>query len=148
MMRVILWKPPREDWREKHYRIVWVSIAKLDASWQADGPVYLPPMLGAGGRYRRFEQWLLASNPRQRVKMPEIGWRWRLPWCCDCGHASFGDGRHRTAWLRDHGATALPVLVHAEQAYQIIRELGTAERRTIIRLHQARVWRIQPLAAI
>jgi hypothetical protein len=40
--RTILWRP--HDlwcWRDKR-RIVWASIAKLDASWQEDAPMYVP----------------------------------------------------------------------------------------------------------
>ena len=45
MTRTILWKPDRWDWRDKH-RIVWVSVAKLDALWREDPVLWLPPGSG------------------------------------------------------------------------------------------------------
>lgn len=127
LMREVLWRPSRFDWRDAH-RIVWVSIAALDTSWRKDGVFYLPPMLGSEGRYVRFGSWLRSNHPRRRVKMPVVGW---CPDKIGTYHISFEDGRHRTAWLRDHGATALPVLVHHSDYEAIADNVGTAERQTI-----------------
>jgi hypothetical protein len=136
--RCVLWMPP--TWDLDRYRIIWVSVAKLDASWQKEPPsYYLPP--GAGTYIGR---WLLAQSPRCRVKMPDIGWvpdvtrdaRGRAIGETGQYHVAFGNGRHRTAWMRDHGATALPVVVRNvdDQAEIIAAELGTVERETWVRL--------------
>lgn len=42
------------------------------------------------------------------------------------GALSFVNGRHRFAWMRDHGATAIPICVDEEQASEIQFLLGSA----------------------
>jgi hypothetical protein len=131
MSRVVLWRP--SDiwcWRDRH-RVVWVDIAKLDASWRKKSTMWLPP--GAG---RRIERWLARQSPRCRIIMPVIGWcpevvrdqRGRAIGETGAHHVVFENGRHRTAWARDLGASALPVLVHVSDADVIAAELGTSER--------------------
>ena len=130
------WRPDRWDWRDKHC-IVWVSIAKLDASWRKAPAFWLPP--GSGSR---FGGWLAKQSPNCRIIMPVIGWvpevvrdqRGRAIGETGAYHVLFENGRHRTAWMRDHGATALPVLADFEQAEVIEAELGTVERCTLVRV--------------
>ena len=142
LRRLVLWRPDRWNWRDKH-RIVWVSVAKLDASWRKEPTLWLPP--GAGSRIGR---WLAKQrSPRCRIVMPVIGWcvdvvrdeRGRA--VVDTGgyHVVFENGRHRTAYVRDHGAAALPVLVDASDADVIAAELGTPERETRISAETNRV---------
>ena len=38
------------------------------------------------------------------------------------------DGRHRFAWMRDHGAEALPVAVLADEARDVAKLVGTKNR--------------------
>jgi hypothetical protein len=125
MERRVLWKPKYFNWSDRH-RIVWVSVAAFDASWRKDVGYYVAPGAingdGTAWRYARFGRWLQAGNPRRRVNMPVVGYNSTLR----C--VGFEDGRHRTAWLRDHGAMALPVLVYIDDADIIATELGTAER--------------------
>lgn len=105
--------------------IVWIDITKLDRSFQQDTGFYVGPG-GEGGiddRYDRFGEWLAQGIP---VKMPEVGLNWR-------GEIGFGNGRHRYAWMRDHGAKALPVTVPAEEADDIRRRFGTRLRATVLR---------------
>jgi hypothetical protein len=72
--------------------------------------------------------------------MPVVGW---LPhairdergrWLADSDrhHVVFENGRHRTAYLRDHGATAMPVLAYYTVADIIAAELGTSKRCSVI----------------
>jgi hypothetical protein len=135
MTRTILWKPDRWYWQDK-LRVVWVDVPKLDASWREDAPMWLPPGSGA-----RIGRWLAKqTSPRVRVMMPVVGW---LPhairdergrWLADSDrhHIVFENGRHRTAYMRDHGATAMPVLAYYAVADIIAAELGTSERRTVV----------------
>jgi hypothetical protein len=69
--------------------------------------------------------------------MPVVGW---LPhairdergrWLADSDrhHIVFENGRHRTAWVRDHGATAMPVLAYYSVTDIIAAELGTTLSR-------------------
>jgi hypothetical protein len=52
----------------------------------------------------------------------------------DGGIITFTDGRHRVAWLRNHGVEALPVEVPPDQAATIQARLGTPCRESIFRL--------------
>jgi hypothetical protein len=122
--RLLRWKPHRWDWQEKH-RIVWISVEALDASWQKDC-CYVAAG-GKGGnafRYQRFGQWLRASNPRRRIQMPVVG----FPGDC----VGFEDGRHRFAWLRDHGVDALPVMTYLSDVDAIAATFGTSRRLSYV----------------
>jgi hypothetical protein len=125
-------------------------VAKLDASWRKDPALWLPP--GSGSRIGR---WLAKQRSlRCRIIMPVIGWvpevirdqRGRAIGETGAYHVVFENGRHRTAWVRDHGATALPVLVDASDADVIESELGTSDRvcRVIVRLPESRRVHIPP----
>lgn len=125
-------------WTDKHYRssidsgdyaVVWVDIAKFEKAFQKDDNGYVGPggtVNAIGSRYQDFGEWLKKGIP---VEMPAayIGHpEYR-------GHVSFGNGRHRYAWMRDHGATALPVIVPSDQAAKMAKLYGTNERKTILR---------------
>lgn len=81
---------------------VWVSVAKLEYAWQRSTNEYV----GTGGdnampgKYENFGKWIMSAR---HVEMPEV--------CIVDGYVRFNNGRHRFAWLRDHGMTALQVNV-------------------------------------
>ena len=89
--------------------VVWVDIQKLNAAWPRD---HLYIEKGGRGkshqpkRYRRFGKWVMGGDA---VEMPAIA-------VSLDGEVTFTDGRHRFAWLRDHGAKALPVAVDPKDA--------------------------------
>ena len=60
-----------------------------------DGSYYL----GEGRGAASADRWI---RKHRRLRMPHIG-------LDNLGIVSFTDGRHRFAWMRDHGAKALPV---------------------------------------
>lgn len=104
--------------------VVWVDVARLDASWAKD-TCYVGPggQDGIGRRYAAFGEWLAEGNGP--VEMSEVGiggW----------GNVAFGNGRHRFSWMRDHGVTALPVVTYAEDAEVFAEKFATTERKTII----------------
>ena len=106
---------------------LWVDVAKADAIWRAH-ECYVGPQ-GAGGnrfRYERFGRWLL-EKPRL-VVMPSVG-------LCE-GLLLFEDGRHRFAWLRDHGLEALPFAVHPDDAEVIEGLLGSPARLSWLSLSE------------
>jgi hypothetical protein len=97
----------------------------LDEAWRLDAPFYIS--VGGGGaavddRYRKFGQWLRSAIVP--VELSVVGF--------DNGAVAFLDGRHRFAWLRDHGVLSLPVQVSAGQAEQIALEFGTTERSSVL----------------
>lgn len=106
------------QWPQLREPIIWISIAKLDASWRNDGRYYLGYGHGASA-----ECWV---RKYPRLRMPHVG-------LDDAGTVTFTDGRHRFAWMRDHGARALPVSCDRESATAIKKRFGSRSRRTRIR---------------
>jgi hypothetical protein len=105
------------QWPRQREPIVWINIAKLDASWRNDVGYYLGQDRGASA-----DRWI---KKHPRLRMPHVG--------LDRGIVSFTDGRHRFAWMRDNGAYALPVSCNKEVAAEIKRRFGSRSRRTRIR---------------
>ena len=101
--------------------VVWLDVAKADQAWERDKGFYIPS--GASDdrhRYEKFGRWLLQAN--RVVWMPTaILYRGRL---------DFVDGRHRFAWLRDHGAEAIPITTEPSGAKRLSERLGTTARIT------------------
>lgn len=106
------------QWPRLREPIIWVNIAKLDASWRNDGGYYL-----GQGRGDSADRWI---RKYRRLRMPHVG-------LDSSGVLSFTDGRHRFAWMRDHGAKALPVSCDRESAREIKRRFGSRSRQTKIR---------------
>lgn len=116
-------RPGREA-AETYDEIVWIDVAKLDQSWRHDGIYYVRPGGEPGqsisvARYERFGRWI--ADHDETIWMPHVGFN-------DEGHVSFTDGRHRFAWLRDHGVRSLPVTVSLETAAEVDRRFGTESR--------------------
>jgi hypothetical protein len=109
-------KPWAEGWGEQTDVTVWISIVKLDASWSNDDTRYL----GGQGGGARADQWIMNYSS---LWMPHIA-------LDDTGIVSFTDGRKRFAWMRDHGAKALPVTCSPGIAAEIKRRFGSRSRRT------------------
>lgn len=126
---VIQWMTPkacRAALEEGSEIVVWVDVAKVDASFKLDRNFYVGPKGSANaiaGRYERFGEWLKAGEP---VAMSEIGLGYR-------DIITFTNGRHRFAWMRDHGAKAVPVVTEASRAKEFVAMFGSNLRRTIIR---------------
>jgi hypothetical protein len=101
-------------------------VAKIDASWASDCASYISAG-GVGGideRYERFGIWL--EDWAKPVELPML--------CIDdiTGGIAFTDGRHRFAWLRDHGATAIQAQAPSYCADEVAQKFGTDERATLI----------------
>jgi hypothetical protein len=98
---------------------VWVSVAKLDHEWQRSKSEYI----GAGGqngmpgKYENFSRWIVSAK---NVEMPEV--------CLVNGFVRFNNGRHRFAWLRDHGVTVLQVSVQPTDVATFERMYGSQDR--------------------
>lgn len=129
-MRVIHWAEPRQaspDWEVEPDAVVWISIPKLDDAWSGSDEDYVGPG-GTGaaidGRYDQFGEWLLSSG--KPVEMPMV--------CLDHRQIGFIDGRHRFAWLRDHGARVMPVQVPLNQADEFTTRFGTLERQSTLQV--------------
>jgi hypothetical protein len=107
--------------------IVWIDVAKVDVSWQRDTTYYVglngtcaPGGSGSKKSYDKFGAWIKDHNCAH-VWMPHLG-------IGDLGFIEFTDGRHRFAWLRDHGVEAMPVSTSLAQEVELQRSFGTCNR--------------------
>jgi uracil-DNA glycosylase len=121
--RAVSWVPIQGAQHLSDYDdIVWISVSLIDASWQKDSNYIGRGDTGAAisGRYEKIGDRFLQREPMW-MAMTSLDHR---------GEIAFTDGRHRFAWLRDHGADALPVQVRPDQARVIAARFGTTVRHT------------------
>lgn len=78
------------------------------------------PRLQDGERYPKAGRWILAGNPTDMCQI----------WINEEG-VGLTDGRHRFAWLRDRGVSAIPVQLSPDSLERGI-ELFASEVRTSI----------------
>ena len=96
--------------------VVWLDLIKLEKSWRkTDG--YVGPG-GAGSEHRlRYEAVGDFIRSTSELHYPHLNLEQDSP--------VFTDGRHRTAWLRDHGAHAVPVTTSPAEARRLGELFGT-----------------------
>jgi hypothetical protein len=122
----IVWmqQPLGEGWDVEPDPVLWISVAALDAAWRG-----CEDYIGPGGsrslhvgRYGRFGEFFAHARS---ITMPSL--------CLDDeGAVSFTNGRHRFAWLRDRGLTALPIEVPPTHAALFTKRFGTSDRLGIV----------------
>ena len=120
---IIRWGNLSRRWSYKYQR-VWVDVEKLQADFRLDihGYVGLCGVGGIAGRYEGVDQFL--TSGKGRLWMPEVYVHTQ-----DAHRVvRFYDGRHRFAWMRDHGAQALPVEAPIGEAREISRLVGSKAR--------------------
>lgn len=99
----------------RDYVTVWVDVARAEADL-ADGLLYVG-RFGAGGiddRYQRFGEFAARDEP---IEQPRA-------YIDAADRIAFSNGRHRWAWLRDHGIAEIPVSVRRAQAAEFRRRYG------------------------
>lgn len=86
-------------------QLVTVNVDAFDSAWEhgREANTYITP--GGGGntirdRYAQFGKWL--ENPRAPTKASTVH-------VSPTGSVEFYNGRHRFAWMRDHGLTPIQV---------------------------------------
>lgn len=127
--QVIRWKPSTADQgaiAAGEETIVWVDVAKIEAAWSTDRNFYVGPqgtVNAIGKRYDRFGEWL---KDGEVVEMSCLGFDG------DRDRPFFTNGRHRFAWMRDHGAVAIPVCTPTDRAEEFRARYGTNLRRTVV----------------
>lgn len=97
--------------------VVWVNVGQVDKMWAATDPDFYVSAGGGGhtkpGSYARVGK---AISQGEIMEMPQLS--------LDGSTLSFSDGRHRFAWCRDHGITALPVLAPPDCAEDLMKAVG------------------------
>lgn len=103
--------------------VVWLDVAKFDAAWQAS-----ENYVGAGGagslHGRRYLNVGCFIEAHWQLWYPHVALIDGLP--------EFVDGRHRFAWLRDHGASAIPVTVSSPDDVELEQLYGSPIRLTTV----------------
>lgn len=104
--------------------LIWLDVSKFDALWQrTEGYV---GVAGQGSTYdNRYKNVGAFICKHRTLFYPVISLRRDNP--------IFTDGRHRTAWLRDHGAEAIPFICGDEDAALLSKLCGTQKRETQFR---------------
>jgi hypothetical protein len=122
--RIIEWVgvPLAEGWNEEPDAHQWIDVALFDVAWRQT-PLWIGPggIGGLGDRYAKFGQWVLQGHP---VQMCSIG--------VDKGQVGFADGRHRFAWLRDHGVEAVKVQIAPKSVPECARRFYTGRRASVL----------------
>ncbi|CAN7771414.1 hypothetical protein [Caballeronia sp. LjRoot31] len=100
--------------------LVWISIAALDIAWRDSEEYVGETGRGSlhGDRYAKFGRWLEGAT---FVDVPVLS-------LDEDGVPIFTDGRHRFAWMRDHGLPSLPIEVPLDQEHVFEVQFGTIER--------------------
>ena len=102
----------------EYSKLVNVNVKKLDHLWKKDYSMYI----GKGGegqikdRYQRFGDFL--NNNPSHINAPHVS-------ISNYG-VTFGNGRHRFAWFRDHGYDVIPVSMDKE-SIRYAKQLGILE---------------------
>lgn len=110
------------DWGDDADPVVWIEPAKLDVVWRLShdwvGPGGVPG--GLCDRYAKAGRWFAAGNITDMCQI----------WISK-DRIEFNDGRHRFAWLRDHGVAAIPVQISPE-CLELGVEAFLSDQRTSI----------------
>jgi hypothetical protein len=103
-----------DPYTQQNYVLVNVDVARFDAAFQNESFQYISR--GGGGnaiaeRYPRFQEHLESGKPiyASTVYLEADG-----PPGDQTLRASFNDGRHRYAVLRDMGMKTMPIAVHKD----------------------------------
>ena len=125
----LVWKqvPIGEGWDDEPDPVIWTSVNVLDKAWRNAEDYVGPGGVGSNqvGKYERVGAFLLQYAGNLRLFMPSVSF-FR-------DQVEFTDGRHRFAWLRDHGLLSMPVEVSSDSAdafrarFETTQQIGRIE---------------------
>lgn len=120
-------QPFGEGWDEvEPDAVVWVEVIRVEQSFAINPSHYVGPGGASAGQPSKYATVGLLIESGRTVWMPFLDIR-------DAGQISFTDGRHRFAWVRDHGAAALPVATNPARASKLASLFGSRLRICEIR---------------
>jgi hypothetical protein len=90
--------------------IVWVNIALVEAAFKLDPDHYVGFGGSGAGQPSRYAKIGRELRDGHEMWMPNLHLH-------EGGIIRFTDGRHRFAWVRDHGGTALPVATDPDSVH-------------------------------
>lgn len=100
---------------EALYPVIWIVVSQVNEAWQKSD-LYITPGGGWAGnpeRYDKFGKWMERKEPVQIASLGIVD-----------DVIEFNDGRHRFAWLRDHGVTVMPVHVDPDKVELVKNRFG------------------------
>jgi hypothetical protein len=130
------------EWRE--YVRVWIDVTKLDAMLRLVPSDYVgfAGENGILGKYTGVDDFVRSG--KEALYMPKAGVRSHAGSAGD-KIAYILDGRHRFAWMRDHGAQAIPVSAPADEALEIAKLVRTKFRVCRVTMRHIPEWRYDPI---
>jgi len=128
--RVIRWNERAFQLSREDYVPVWIDVQKLDAMLPFASNMHHVRFAGEngiGGKYTGVDEFV-RSHKRKALSVPWV----KIERACekhpDQDIVYIINGRHRFAWMRDHGAQSLPVGALVSEADEIVRLVGTKNR--------------------
>ena len=106
--------------------LAWIDLRLFDDYWREANDYVGPQGVGSNqpGKYEKVGDYLRSM---QILHYPFVS--------LDFRDNPFNDGRHRTAWLRDHGAQAMPFSCSSQAtADKLVEMFGTNQRKTAFNL--------------
>lgn len=102
--------------------VIWADLARFDAVWAKSSEYVGANGEGSNqtGRYENVGRFLRESIGRTQIRLPTVS--------IEHGEIIFTDGRHRVAWLRDHGLYCMPFEVGDDCAAEFEKLFGTNAR--------------------
>jgi hypothetical protein len=125
------------------YVPVWVDVQKLDAMLPFASNMHHVRFAGENGirgKYSGVDKFV-RSHRRTAVNMPLVEIERACKAHPDRDIAYIFNGRHRFAWMRDHGAQALPVAVARSEQNEIAQLVGTDARVCLVTMHEIPEWK-------
>jgi hypothetical protein len=140
-LRSFRWRLNSREYRTTHTR-VWIDVQKLDAMLPLASKMHHVGFAGKNGIYGKYAgvDEFVRSSPGTTLYMPQA----RIE-AADQKHPNQSivyifNGRHRFAWMRDHGARALPVEVLNSEAKEVARLIGTKNSSCLATMHHIPEW--------
>ena len=138
--RAIAWDERASGAVQGDYVPIWIDVRKLDALLPlASNMIHVgcAGENGVHGKYAGFDEFV---RSHKRISMPWV----KIERACkehpDQDIAYISNGRHRFAWMRDHGAQALPVSVLRSEANEVAQLVGTRARECRVTMDHIPEW--------
>jgi len=95
---------------DDNYKIYWVNTEIFDKYYRLNRDFYITYKGKEGSIGNRYELFKAFFNNNKIIEVPEVSFSNGK--CCKIGEARFVNGRHRYAYMRDMGATRIPMLIY------------------------------------
>lgn len=127
MLIPIKWTPTPigEGWDIEPDPVIWLDVSKMEAGFQRNKEQYVGENGSGAGQFSRYAKIGNHFTSGHPMFMPHISLREEdVIW--------FTDGRHRFAWIRDHGALAIPVTTSPQLIEPLSKSFGTSIRECTV----------------